>query len=1106
MKLWNAIIFLSGLLSIGMFQRCAPERKEPTLFERVDSSATHIGFVNVVPEQLGKLSVVEYLYYYNGGGVATGDINNDGLVDVFLVSNHGANKLYLNKGNFKFEDISHDAGIEGFSEWKTGVTLADVNGDGWLDIYVCALGNFNGLEGSNELYINNHDKSFTEQADRYGLDFSGMATQSAFFDYDHDGDLDLYLLTHAKHVARSYDRAMGQTLTDHAAVDHLFRNDNDTFKDVSVDAGIDTASLSYGLGLSIGDLNNDGWEDLYVGNDFYEGDEVYINQQNGTFKEQGKNFFDYFSRYTRGSDIADINNDGFDDVMTLDIRADGDALEKVTITEDPWELFSYKKSYHYSPQFSHNALQINNAGKNFSEQSISAGVYATGWSWSTLLADFNNDGQKDIFVTAGIPKALNDLDYLDFAHKDSLRYAVDLSDVHRKKAFDMMPDGRATSRIFENIDGTHFQDRSQPWGTDLPGYASGAVYADLDNDGDLDVITNTINGPAAVYKNHTRENGNSNYLTVRLAGEGKNTAGIGAVVHLFVKGTQQKLQVMPTRGFLSAVSTDLFFGLKDRATVDSLIVQWPSGKTQKLEGLKSNTTLVIDEKTASLKKPLLPRVTERGLFEEGPTQPYRHKENEYFDFYREPLIPFLVSREGPALAVGDVNGDGREDYYVGGAKHQVGALFLQQGDGSFQPHRQPAFDKDAVFEDVDATFVDVDNDKDLDLYVVSGGNEFYGTMENQQDRLYRNDGQGNFSRDEAALPKLLQNKSCVRPCDIDKDGDIDLFVGGRIVPFQYGTPASSFMLINDGHGKFTDQSIHYPGMGALGMITDAQWLDIDKDNDADLIVAGDWMPVRLFINENGTLKESSLLDDTSPIKNLNGFWKGLAAGDFDNDGDVDFAAGNLGFNSVLYAGYKTLWLFQTDIQLPGKRSLSITARETFDGKVYPLAQWSEMMSVMPDNFKEIFPTHKSYSKITMEDLSKQIGFSYPAKASVDQFASLYFENRNGKFIAKALPDAAQRTKIFSIVAKDLNGDGHEDLLLAGNTTAASPLQGAYLAGRGTVLLGDGKGSFLAATANATGLTDRKEVRNIKPILLGNGRRGFLFAHNNDSLQLRILAK
>ena len=1083
----------------------ACQEKVSRLFQQIDPDESGVGFENNdLAQQKSALNPLDYLYYYNGAGVASGDFNNDELIDLFFVANQGSNRLYINEGNFRFRDITDSAGIAGFAKWKTGVTVADVNADGLLDVYVCALSNYKGIEGSNELFINMGNNLFEEKAADYGLDFSGMATQSVFFDYDRDGDLDMYLATHVPPNSRAYDRVMASLQTNLTSADKFFKNDNGFFVDVTEEAGINTSAPGHSLGVAVADLNNDGWIDLYVTNDFYEADRCYINQKNGTFRNEAPQLFSYQSRYARGCDLADLNNDGYPEVMTMDIASPSGS--KSIHTEDPWALFVHKKSYNYALQFSRNCLQKNEAGSAFIELGAFSGVTATDWSWSVLFADFNNDGNKDIFTSAGIPKRLNDLAFLEFAHKDSMRYSESLSPSQVERILKTLPDGRARNRMFENQGEFRFADRSQKWGLDEAGYSNGVVYADLDNDGDLDVVTNNFYGPASIYKNQTQEKTPGNhFITVRLNGGAGNTQGLGAKVFVKTADGFQVQQATPTHGFLSSMQGPLHFGVGANTSIDSVIVVWADGKTQVLTSIKTDQQITINNSKASatsievsLFKEPAPLVMELPL-----TVDFRHKENEYYDFYRESLVPFLASREGPALTTGDVNSDGLDDFYVGGAKHQAGVIYLQKKNGSFVASPQRNFEEEKIFEDVDAAFADVDNDGDLDLYVASGGNEFYNTMPQQSDRLYINDGSGHFARDTDALPLLLQNKSCVRPTDIDNDGDIDFFVGGRVVPFQYGKPARSFILINDGHGKFSDETKRTNAtFSSLGMVTDAQWGDFDGDGDPDLAIAGEWMPIRVFLNDKGLLTEmKNMLSSSSPIRNIAGLWQCVNLTDFDRDGDLDIVAGNLGLNSALKINDSTRIRLMVGVSRDDGKKESLMARMEKDGRYYPVPGWLTLGNVFPERFSNEYPIAAKYDGVDLEDLVHALELEWDAELNVNQLASLLFENKNGKeFIVRMLPDEIQYSSIYAIEFGDINGDEYPDLIAGGNTLNVSPDQGAYMASIGLIAIGDQKGFFETKSPRQSGLWVAGEVRNIKTIRV-NGRPAWLIARNNDALKL-----
>ena len=1087
-----------GVLAILICSISCSKQKNIQLFERLDAKETNVSFANNITET-PDFNILDYLYFYNGGGVSTGDINNDGLVDIFFVSNQGKNKLYLNKGDMKFEDISEKAGIEGFSNWKTGVTMADVNADGLLDIYICAVGNYKGLEGSNELYINNGDLTFTEKAADFGLDFTGFSTQAAFFDYDKDGDLDMYLLNHAVHNTRSYDRVNTRMLKDNEAGDYLYRNDNGKFKDVSEESGIYQAAMGYGLGISVADINGDGWLDIYVSNDFHEDDYYYINQKDGTFHEGIKEHFKHLSRFSMGSDVADINNDGYQDIMTLDMFPEDETVEKSSVGEDPLDIYLYKLQFGYFNQYSRNCLQLNMGGQKFTDIAASSGVSATDWSWSTLFADYDGDGIKDIFITNGILKRPNDLDYLKFVISDSLHYGLPTSKKLDKEAIDLMPEGKWHNYLFKGAKDLHFEDKSIDWGFDAKNLSNGSAYADLDNDGDLDLVTNNLNEVAGIYKNNSREKLENNYLKVKFKGNDKNTFGIGAKVILKSKEGQQLLQMMPTRGFLSSVEPNLLFGLGKETSVDSLIVIWENQKAQIIKNPKINSTLVLEQKNANLNaesiqlfpstKPLYENITPQISID------YTHKENVYFDFNRESLVPFKVSIDGPKMAVGDINGDGTDDFYVGGAKYQAGQLFLQKG-GKFIKSPQLAFEADSLYEDVDAVFFDADKDKDLDLYVVSGGNEFFGDMPQQNDRLYINDGKGNFTRNIKALPNMFENKSVVRPIDIDRDGDMDLFVAGRVVAYNYGASPKSFFLINNGKGMFSNQIDKIaPELSQVGMISEAIWQDLDKDGDADLTVVGDWMPVTTFENNQGKLKKVE-----NGLEEFIGFWSGITTGDFDKDGDVDLIVGNLGTNTKLrkeLGGTLKMWLKDIDNNQNREQIIGYSRGKNY----YPINSKDEMGKQIPSIINKKFTNYKSFAGKSIDELFDDNELDGAEEKVVNTFESVYLENVGDfKFKSHVLPSLAQVSKIMVLRTEDTNQDGNLDVIIGGNFNGASMYQARYDGFFGLILLGDGKGNFKALVPTESGLMMDGDIRDIKTINFG-GNLVYLVSRNNEPLQL-----
>jgi hypothetical protein len=1099
-----------GLLLLASCRNEQMQKPENPLFTALDSTQTGVSFANRLTDT-DRINILDYLYYYNGGGVAAADFNLDGKTDLFFTGNQVKNRLYINKGNFQFEDITEKAGVGGYADWKTGVTIADVNADGYPDIYVCAVGNYKGLEGANELYINNGDLTFTEKAADYGLDFTGFSTQAAFFDYDKDGDLDCYLLNHAVHTSRSYDRVTARNLRNNESGDYLFRNETIPAKDlkgkkpakiftnVSQQAGIFGAAMGYGLGIVVADLNNDGWDDLYIGNDFHEDDYYYINNRNGTFTENLKGAFGHISRFTMGCDAADLNNDGYLDLMSLDMYPEDETVEKSSVGEDPFDIYQFKLSYGFTHQFSRNCLQLNLGGKKFAEIASQAGVSATDWSWSALLADYDNDGQKDIFVTNGIPRRPNNLDYIKFLANDSLQRAIANPKEIDRQAVALMPEGKVHNYIFKGEKDYRFSDHSVAWGFDEADFSNGAVYVDLDNDGDLDLVTNRINQAAGIYRNNAEKITQNNWITFAFKGDSLNRFGLGAKV--FVKtGTKTQMQQLTlTRGFLSAVAPVLHFGLGKASTIDSLAVIWSDFRMEIKTQVSVNQVLTLNiadakSQAAPSLMPLFPP-QEKPLFKAlHPPIDWQHRENTFFDFNREPLIPFKVSTEGPKIAVGDINGDGMDDMYLCGAKYQSGTIYLQTAKG-FTPAIIPDIEADSIYEDVDALFFDADSDGDKDLYVVSGGNEFFGQMEEQYDRFYRNDGKGNFTRDRQALPPMPDNTSCVRPADFDGDGDLDLFVGGRVVAYAYGRTPRSYLLQNDGKGNFKDVAgTAASGLATIGMVTDAQWTYLNGDKLLDLVVVGDWMSPAVFLNQQGKLALAAY----NGLQNLNGFWQTVAAADFDSDGDLDLLLGNIGLNTKFIKDpHPLLQIFVKDFDKNG-RDEQILAYNRGEN-LYPVAFKDELGKQIPSVINKRFTTYNQYAGKSLREILQDKQLQDATHKSVNTFASVWLRNNGtGKFTPVPLPAEAQMSKIFTFHITDINKDNRPDVLIGGNLYGVSTYQGRYDAFCGLVLMNEGNGNWRSLLPHQSGWLTEGEVRDIKPVIIG-GKQRWLVARNNSSL-------
>ena len=1073
--------------------------KTNSLFHRLSSSETGISFINKVVDTKD-FNVFNYRNFYNGGGVAIGDVNNDGKPDIYFTSNQEHNRLYLNKGKWKFEDVTDKAGVAGIHRWHTGVTMADVNGDGWLDIYVCNSGDVKGDDRSNELYINQHDGTFKEEASRYGLDDKGLSTQAVFFDYDHDGDLDCFVLNNSYRPIESfgYDRNL-RKVRDLKGGDRLYKNQGGKFTDVSEKAGIYGSEIGFGLGITVGDLNNDGWEDIYISNDFFERDYLYINQRDGTFREVLENSMGHISQASMGSDMIDINNDGWLDIFTTDMLPEGDYRLKTTTRFDDYNLYNAKLRNDFHHQFTSNCLQLNNGDGTFSETAQWSGIDATDWSWGALSFDFNNDGWKDIFVSNGISKDLTDQDFLEYFSSNEVLSQVRKGEFDFKKMLDKMPSTPIPNYGFVNQGNAIF--RNQPIETGLgaiPSFSNGAAYGDLDGDGDLDLVVNNENGEAFVFRNESSETLKTHFLKISLLGTPPNSFGIGSRVTIYTGGMMQVLEQMPSRGFESSVEPVLNFGVGQNTRIDSLEVRWPNLKIQLLKNLPADTTLALVQRDAreifhpaTNELPALFAKSESWILHGDP----KHHEDDFIDFNEQSLIPKMLSTEGPKLAVGDVNGDGLDDFYVGGARDDTGKLFIQTLDGRFQQKHEFVFDQDKDDEDIGCELVDVDGDGDLDLCVASGGNEFKEGSLNLLTRLYINDGRGNFIRAFSGWPFISLNASCIRAGDYNGDGKPDIFIGARCMKGAYGKIPSSKLLLNEGGGKFRDVTQELaPALEKAGMVTDAQWADIDGDGKKELILVGDWMPVTIFKYEGGKFEKLNELPHSS------GWWNCLVVADLDGDGDPDLVAGNFGLNSKVKADAEhPAKLFVADFDQVGK-SECIPVYFKPDGKAYPFNLKNDLVSELPA-LKKKFLKYSSYAGKGIEEVFSADQLENAEVLRVEQTqTSVFYNDGRGNFISKPLPWQAQLSPVFGILVKDLNGDGKTDLFLGGNFYGLKPEMGRFDASYGTTLLGRDSGNLSWMKPSLSGLFVEGEVRDIKSLKTRDGNN-ILVARNNDSLQL-----
>lgn len=1083
------ILFICQCKNQYSVEKSSSSSSAPPLFKLLSPTVTHVDFSNTLTEGVNT-NVLMYEYFYNGGGVAVGDLNGDGLPDIYFVGNMVPNKLYLNKGHMQFQDIT-TADIAGRpGPWKTGVTMADVNGDGKLDIYLCYSGKLPAAKRTNQLFINEGNDSngiphFSEQAEKYGLADSSYSTQAYFFDYDRDGDLDLLLLNHNPNSLPVLDDSVTAKILKQPNPEtgiRLFRNDKNHFTDITEKAGLSSSSLTYGLGAGIADLNGDGWQDIYISNDYSIPDYLYINNKDGTFTNLLQKKLGHTSEASMGDDIADINNDGLPDIFTLDMLPADNHRQKLLFSSNNYGTFEAMLQSGFYYQYTRNMLQINNGNGTFSEIGQLAGISNTDWSWTPLFADYDNDGWKDLFVTNGYLRDYTNMDFIKYMN-DYVKSAQRLERSDVLHLIDSMPVSSVNNYLFKNNGDLTFTDVSKQWGINIPSNSNGAVYADLDNDGDLDLITNNINQPAFIYENETNIQSKNNYLEINLKGSRANTQGIGAKVSIYTNGKNQFLEQMPSRGFQSSVSPVLHFGLGKINQVDSLKVVWLGGKEQILTGVKANQFITLDEKNAySMYHPSRPP---QALFHEvkSPVN-YTDKSQNVIDFLRQPLMINPMSFFGPCLSKADVNGDGLEDVFAGGGRGQPGILYIQQKNGQFIKKSEPAFDADKMSEDVDAVFFDANGDGFIDLYVCSGGYDNYMPDDSLlQDRLYLNDGKGNFTKSRDAIPVMHTSTSCVRVADINGDGSPDLFVGGRVIPGRYPEIPESYLLINDGKGHFKNSiTTIAPSLQKLGMVTDAAWIDLNNDGKKDLIVVGEWMPISVFINKNGHLenKTKNYFD-----KNYSGWWNKLLVKDLNNDGKPDLVIGNFGLNSQCKVSDKEpADLYYKDFDNNG--TIDPIFCYYIQHKSYPYVSRDELFNQIP-MISTRFPTFKSYADATINEIFTPDEMEGVKRLQANDLSTSFFEfGADGKFHKKALPIQAQFSPVFTITPLDYDKDGNIDLLLCGNINQARLRFGKSDANYGVLLKGDGKGNFQYINQVQSGFHiwgDVRSVLSLKKVLL-----------------------
>lgn len=1071
------------------------------LLEKISEKKSNINFINSL-EFDSKFNIYTYRNFYNGGGVGLGDINNDGLIDIYFSANQKSNRLYLNKGDFVFEDITEKAGVGGSRAWSTGVSLADVNGDGLVDIYVCNSGDVKGDNRENELFINNGDLTFTERALEYGIADKGFTTHAAFFDYDKDGDLDLYVLNNSYQSIGSFNLRKNERGNRDVLGGHkLMRNDGGHFIDVSKEAGILGSVIAFGLGVTVGDIDKDGWQDIYVSNDFFERDYLYINNKNGTFRECLPTMMKSISGASMGADLADINNDGYPDLFVTEMLPKKNERIKTVTTFENWDRYQYGVSNDYHHQFTRNMLQISNSGKTFSEVGRFAQVEATDWSWGALMFDVDNDGLKDLFVASGIYQDLTDQDFLQYASSEEfVKTVVTNNTVDYKKLIEVIPSNPAPNHLFKNVGNSNFKDISSTSIGSQSGFSNGSAYGDLDNDGDLDLVVNNLNMSPYIFKNRSETLfPKNNYLKFILKGEGKNSQAIGAKITIHHGNQLFYLEQMPMRGFESTVDQRPNFGVGSLNWVEKVSVEWPNGSITELDSVKTNQTITLRQNEIKPTAQSLTLKKKEDLFlpidASSLGVDYRHIENEFVDFDRDRLIYHMLSSEGPKVTVADVTGDGLDDFYIGGAKNQSGELYIQIMNGRFRKSIQKEFENDKASEDLGSIFFDADGDKDMDLYVCSGGNEYSTSSTALLDRLYLNDGKGNFKKSNQLFPtSKFESTSTVQAADFDVDGDVDLFVGVRLEPFRYGMPTNGYLLKNNGKGIFENvTNAIAPSLNNIGMITDAKWTDVDGDRDLDLIVVGEWMPISVFLNERG-----KFINSTSQfgLDKTNGWWNTVKISDIDKDGDFDIIAGNHGLNSRFRASLeKPVNMYVSDFDKNGSIEQFVC---TFNGdKSYPMALRHDLLQQIP-SLKKKFLKYADYKNATITDIFSTEQLSEAVKLEAFDFSTCVFINDGKSHFTKVqLPLQAQLSPMYGIEIADCDTDGKLDIVMGGNFYKAKPEVGRYDASYGAFFKGDGQGQFSDIPTNESGFFVDGEVRDITQIKI-KGAQFLIVARNNNT--------
>ena len=1102
MKINRIFFLLLGLVNFIACKNQTADKKitsESILFTEMSGEKTGINFANNLTYDR-TFNIYTYRNFYNGGGVAIGDINNDSLPDIYFSANMGPNKLYLNKGNFIFEDITENAGVAGKMTWSTGVTMVDINSDGYLDIYVCNSGDLEGDKKLNELFINKGNNTFVEQAKEYGLADSGYSTHSAFFDYDKDGDLDMYLLNNSYKAIGSFNLKNNvRNVRDKEGGDKLFRNDDGKFIDVSAYAGIYGSVIGFGLGVTVGDINMDGWQDIYVSNDFFERDYLYLNNGDGTFKEDLTNQMASISVASMGADMADINNDCYPDIFVTEMLPEKDSRLKTKTTFEDFDKYQYNIENGYYHQFTRNMLHLNQNGKRFHEIGRFGNVHATDWSWGALINDFDNDGWKDIFVCNGIYQDLTDQDFLNFiGSEEAMKSIIKDNTVDYKKLIDAIPSEPISNYFFRNKDGTSFENKTKEYGLGKLSHSNGAAYGDLDRDGDLDLVVNNVNMPAFIYKNNLlpKKDTSASFIQIKLAGIGKNNFAVGAKVFAYENENTFYSEFIPMRGFQSSMDYMVHIGLGEIRSLDSLVIVWTNdSKTVVLHPAINKCHYIKQSDAQGTFDYREFNKNDNSLLSEVKGNygiDFKHIENKYVDFDRDKLIYQMMSTLGPGASVADFNGDDREDVFIGGAKNQIGVLYFQTNKGFFIKSKTKVFDDAIGSEDVMSLAFDANGDGHQDLYLCSGGNEYSAESSDLKDRLYINNGKGEFIKDND-LNSTFASNSIASAADFDKDGDMDLFVGERIKMGNYGVPCSGKLLANQ-NGKFVDVTgLIAPELNNIGMITDAVWVDINNDENIDLVVVGEYMPIKIFINVSGKFKDET---KNYGLDKSNGWYNRVKVADVNNDGKPDLILANHGLNSRFKGNEQyPVIMHVNDFDQNGSTEQLVCVYENEHS--FPLVLKHDLIKQLPF-LKKKYLKYSSYENQTINDI-----FSVEER---ENMISLYaYEMRSqvliniGKgFQPIALPKEAQYTPLYDMNVTDVDGDGFMDIIAGGNLYAVKPEIGRYDASQGIVMLGDGKGHFKVISAEESGLLCKGEIRQILKINV-QGKRNFLFIRNDDTV-------